>query len=382
MLPAACLRIHGGAGGSAQEALVAQTRVMGLIDRFLERHWSPPRRFAQLTACAFLLTGPGAMSSEVAALAAPVAALERSLTQPAGAGISLLLFEGPMAIVQAFAGLDAAAVDRGLNDPGHLPPGGRLTRVAEIPVPARTSGPASRSSLPSGFRGIYSLGRQAFVGDMPSLTLPDEESPLSLMCGVAFQPTVEQAPAFDSACLEVGRKILEAPGYVGVLFFPLSYWALMNQGETSTYERLLRGLPADRRNQLGASVYGVPRQPSGRSLQWLSATLSGAFSNIDLSTVDPDFGVEVLKEKMFSSVTLALPEASPALRRAALSRWVSHREAYTERHLWASVTNLREAAEVAACQALRAPFVSGPAVSDLLARPLGGRTRTITTLPA
>jgi hypothetical protein len=355
---------------------------MGLIDRFLERHWSPPRRFAQLTACAFLLTGPGVMSSEVAALAAPVAALERSLTQPAGASISLLLFEGPMEAVQTFAALDAAAVDRGLSDPTHLPPGGRLTRVAEISMPAHAPAPTPRPSLKAGFRGIYSLGRKAFVGDMPSLTLPDEDHPLSLMCGVSSLPTSGQAVAFDAACLEAGLKILEAPGYVGVLFFPLSYWALMDEGASKSYDRLLRALPADRRNQLGTSVYGVPRQPSVRSMQWLSATLSGVFSNMDLSTAEPDFGVEVLRERMFSSVTFVLPEGSQAIRRAALSRWVSHRDAYKERQLWASVTNVREAAEVAACLALRTPFISGPAVSSLLAQPLGGRTRTIETLPA
>lgn len=357
---------------------------MGQIDRFLERHWSPPRRFAQLTACAFLLTGPGVLSSAVAALAAPVAALERSLAQPAGANISLLLFEGPIETVQAFAGLDAAAVDRGLSDPTHLPPGGRLTRVAEVAMSAepRTAQPASRSILMAGFRGVYSLSRRAFVGDMPSLTLPADDHPLSVMCGVSSQPSAEQAPAFDVACFEAGLKVLQTPGHVGMVFLPLSYWGLIDQGLTATYDRLLRSLPADRRNQLATSVYGTPRQPSARSLQWLSATLSGGFSNIDLSTAEQDFAVDALKEKMFSSVTFVLPEGGAGPRRAALSRWVSHRDAYKERQLWASVTNLRDAAEVAACLVLRTPFISGPAVSDLLARPLGGRTRLIESLPA
>lgn len=67
LLTAACLRIHGPGGPNALTTRGSEARIVGLIDRFLERHWSPPRRFAQLTACAFLLTGPGVMASEVAA---------------------------------------------------------------------------------------------------------------------------------------------------------------------------------------------------------------------------------------------------------------------------------------------------------------------------
>jgi hypothetical protein len=52
-----------------------------------------------------------------------------------------------------------------------------------------------------------------------------------------------------------------------------------------------------------------------------------------------------------------------------------------ERRIWASVTNVRDAQELEACQALGMPFVTGPAVCDPQPRPLGARVVSLDHLP-
>lgn len=366
MAPAGCLRIFGAQPGAAQ------LRLAQVIEGFLSRNWSPPRRFVQITACAFLLTDPGASRIDVAPLAVSASALQRSLASPSGPGPSLLLFEGAMDAVQAFATLDDATLASGLRDPSRLPPGGALTQITDISAAAQ---PAEAG--PS-FAGLYSLDRRGFIGDI--LGRRAEGRIESLAGGGATRPSA--AAAFDLEGLAAGLDILTRPGRVGVLFFPLSYAGLTDPATGPEYARLMRALPAERRNQAAATVYGLPSNISPRALQWVSATLAGAFGYIDLRITDPDFPAAHVKEGAFSSVTLILPDATPAQRQGVVSRWMTSRAVLRERRLWTALTNLRSAQEIEAAATLGVAFVSGPAVSGFAAAAFGGRSRPLAELPA
>ncbi|WP_304169956.1 hypothetical protein [Phenylobacterium aquaticum] len=374
MIPAGCLRIFGVVPGASQQ------RLAQVIDGFLAKNWSPPRRFAQMTACAFLLTDPGASRIDVAPLAVSASALQRSLASGQGAGPSLLLFEGAMAAVQAFAALDDQALASGLRDPSRLPPGGRLTQVTDISP--HTSAPTALASLPAtaSFAGVYSLDRRGFIGDVLGRTSGGGVH--SLVGGAATMPAPDQAAAFDLACLAEGLRMLTTPGHVGVLFFPLSYAGLTDQATGPSYAKLLGAMPADRRNQAAANVYGLPSNVTGRALQWVSATLAGAFAYIDLRITDPDFPVANVKEGAFSSATLVLPDGDAAQRQGVVSRWLTGRAAWRERRLWTALTNLRAPQEIQAASTLQIPFISGPGVSAFAASAFGGRARALLELPA
>ncbi|HQN49922.1 MAG TPA: hypothetical protein PK913_02550 [Phenylobacterium sp.] len=371
MIPAGCLRIFG-AGVSA-----SQQRLSQIIDTYLAHNWTPPRRFAQITACAFLLTDPAAARIDVGPLAGSATALQRELGT---AGPSLLLFEGSLAAVETFAGLDEGAVAEGLRDPSRLPGGGRLTQIADLtPPPAAppVASPAAAAGTPT-FAGVYSLSRQGFVGDVLGRSQGDR----SLGLTTAVAPQGQDMAAFDLAGLEEGARRLATPGYVGVLFFPVAFSALASTELGPAYLQALKALPADRRNQLAAEVYDLPNQPSARALQWLSATLAPHVSYIDLRLTDADFPVTNIKAGSLSGGTLVLPDGAPELRRAVVSRWMTSRTEWKERRLLTSLSNLRTADEIRTAGVLQIPFVSGPAVSAVAATPFGGTSRPVSGLPA
>lgn len=55
--------------------------------------------------------------------------------------------------------------------------------------------------------------------------------------------------------------------------------------------------------------------------------------------------------------------------------------AYKQRRIWASVTNIRDHAELEACETLGIPFVTGPAICAPQTRALGGRVVAPEHLP-
>lgn len=375
VIPAGCLRIFG-AGVAA-----SQQRLSRIIDAYLARNWTPPRRFAQITACAFLLTDPAAARIDVTPLAASAQVLQRELGATPGLGPSLLLYEGSLSAVQAFAELDEQALAEGLRDARRLPEGGRLTKIADLtPAPQTPSAPGPSAVLEgtAQFSGVYALSRQGFVGDVLGLASGDRNLSLASW----RLPRSEEMQAFDLACLARGAERLAAPGYVGVLFFPIAFSALASGDGARIYAERFAALPAERRNQLAAEVYDLPVQPSARTLQWLTASLAPYFSYIDLRLTDPDFPVENLKAGSFSGGTLVLPDAPAEQRRAVVSRWMTSRAQWKARRLLTSLSNLQTLDDIRTAGALQIPFISGPGVSSPAAAPFGGASRAASSLPA
>ena len=128
-------------------------------------------------------------------------------------------------------------------------------------------------------------------------------------------------------------------------------------------------LPANRRSQLAVSVYDVPRDPSFTALSQLTSFLGKYFGFVDLGVTDPGFRVEKLAVSMVNSVTLTVTEADQKARIASIRRFMDNRDNYKRQKIWPAVSHIRTKAELDFCLAQRAPFLSGPAVSDLLDAP-------------
>jgi hypothetical protein len=129
-------------------------------------------------------------------------------------------------------------------------------------------------------------------------------------------------------------------------------------------------LPAGRRGQLAASVYDTPRAPSFYALSQVCKWLESRFSRLDLRVADPAFEVAAVPPGLVSSVTFVLPTANEATRLAALSRFMRVAPEYHRRRVHQGVGDVRTRRELLACLELGAPFITGPAVSELTDEPI------------
>lgn len=356
----------------------------------------------------YLLTDPLVGDMDVNELARLSDELQRKLfgTGPEGE-VALLLFEGSHEVVVAFAALDAAELDAALQDPSLLPAGGRFSRIISPkascgaatcepePEPEPCLGPdlaghpdgcvdpigvQPEFSLPAleGLQGVYFTPREIFTGDVISSTPGRARHHLSLLEGADHMP--EDPAAFDADCVVAAMRYL-GEGVSGALFIPVSYSNIVRLSQRDDYVRMLEVLPSDHRKQFTATVYGTPRDPAYGCLSQVRAALTKYFAHIDLQTDDPGFEVEKLPMSSISSVTLILPEAEPRARLAVLKRFADRMGLYKQRSIWQGVTNVRSKVELAACIALKVPFVTGAAVCRMQTGPMAGRFLDLAELP-
>ncbi len=385
----ACLRVALDDDRTGLDAETVSRLVAKFSSAYLETRWTWPRRFEPLTSYSFLLTDPGADEMDPAELSRLSEELQVKLFGERGFGeVTLLLFEGPLEAVTAFAALDASAVARALDDISLLPAGGRLTQIRtnawELIVSARpveTAAPSAAVPEPPliRFQGVYLISNEVFVGDVISATPASSRVGLSLLDGPAHLPT--DHIAFDSDCLEGGLAMLSVPEFKGVLYFPVSYSSMARPSTRAVYEGMFAKLPADRRRQLAAAVYDVPRDPGFSAMTQLKRTLSAYFGSIQLGVTDPEFQVETLPPGIVSGVNYVLPEGDVRFRLKALRRFVERRDFYRRKQIWASITNVRTRMELEACATLQVQIVTGPAVCPLGLQPVGGRVRPMDHLP-
>jgi hypothetical protein len=377
----ACLRVD----VRGECARMPSTALAPLVNKFasayLETRWSWPRQFSPLVDFCFLLVDPRADELDVCELRRLSDELQRHLFGEGDEGeVALLVFEGTHAAVTAFAAMDAAAVAAAVQDASLLPPGGRLTRIVaewREPKPAArkaadgasdwkpvsdaalkrelTEGPPRPPPAWEGVQGVYFTPRELFYGDVAMFIPANARSHLSLVDGPEHMP--RDAQAFDEACLKVRPSLREA------------------------YQTMLSDLPAERRSELAAAVYDVPRDPAFTGLRQVRALLEPHVSAIDLRTTDPGFEIEKLPTHAVTSVTLMLPEGDSHVRLSVLRRFAERLPFYKQRRIWPGVTNVRRASELELAGRLRIPFATGPAVCAPLPTPAGGRTASLASLP-
>jgi hypothetical protein len=385
----ACLRVALDEDRTGLDPETLARLVSKFSSAYLETRWIWPRQFAPLTSFSFLLTDPRADELDPAELSRLSDELQAKLFgERDGGEVSLLLFEGPIEAITAFAALDSATAARCLIDPSLLPPGGRLTRIrSDDWVPIETEAarvPVRVASAPEArvetFQGIYFLAKQTFVADVISVTRAGHSTYLSITDGPAHEP--DDHVEFDADCIATGLRVMGDLHSGGLLYLPVSYSNMLRPSHRAAYEQLLATLPEDCSRRLGAVVYDVPRDPGFSGMSQLSRTLGRYFGKIVLRVTDPEFAIENLPPRIVSGVAFSLPSGDPRLRLAVLRRFGARRRSFQQKQVWASITNVRSRAELYACATLNVPFVSGPSVGRPQPTPIAGRMRPITELGA
>jgi hypothetical protein len=218
-----------------------------------------------------------------------------------------------------------------------------------------------------GFHPVYYTPRQSLIGSGVSDGGLGASSQRGIFSNSGFLQG-EAARRYDENCLEGCASILAAP-FGGLLYFPISFSTIVHRPTRELYLPVLNQLPARCRDQLAASVYDVPRDPSFTAMTQLIDFLRQYFGVINLGVLDPGFQVEKLGPGLVNSVTLVLTESDPKARLSAVRRFMDNRDHYKRREIWQGIGHIRTRPELEFCIAQRAPFLSGPAVSDLLDAP-------------
>jgi hypothetical protein len=393
MAAVACLRVETGEAQSANASALAAK----VIRAFLDSEWGSPRRHGRIGAAAFLLADPRAQEFGAAELCALAAELQETLFEDGGEA-SLLLFEGEQDQIMRFAACPADALRAALDGEAGTPPlMGRVRRVtargaeplahpgdpepqaghgdqltvtpeellrrlqtAELDAVSEGAEPAAPAA---GFHAVYHTPRQSLIGAAVS----DGQLGAASLRGI-FGNTGhiqgEAARRYDAHCVEASLPHLAA--FSGMVFFPISFASIVNPPMRALYPPLLARLPAARRAQLAVSVYDTPRDPSSGAMAELTGFLRTYFGFLDLGVTDPGFRVEAIAAGSVNSVTLVLTGSDANARLSAIRRFMEGRESYKRQKILPAISHVRTRAELEACLAQRAPFVSGPAVSDLL----------------
>jgi hypothetical protein len=367
-----------------------------IVEAYLEARWSWPRRFSRVADLVFLLEDPRVSQLVAAELCKLAQQLQQHLFGAGGDGeVTLLLFEGSPQAVAAFAAYSAEAVAGAIAEPGRLPVGARLMRIhpAAEPVveelgvgaepaaetedaPANPVHPTQRYR--PGLLGTYLLSREVFIADVLALAQAESSHCFSVIEDLGSMPPNEAL--FDEVCFRhVGEVLARKEGGLP-LGVPISFSHFVRPALAERLPELLALLPKDRRDQLNASIYGVPRHlPVG--VANLRPLLQPYFSTINLITTDPGFEIEQIASHSVGSVIFCVQEHEPHARQAAMRAFAAHHEVYRCHNVHPVLANLRTRAELELAARLDLQIVSGPAVCGLLEAPIGGRRVPLAKLP-
>lgn len=396
MTALACLRIvvdSEPADSEVRDVLAAM--VAKVAGAFLDAKWRWPRRFGDIAPFSFLLADSRVTSLDVNELVALSEELQLKLFGTAGGGgVSLATFEGEQEAVTRFAAVDPetlrkvmteGGVIEGLvgrishvtphgarivsppHEAGPCPPAAVAAETPASPSPARAV-PRAGEPLDVRFRGIWCAPKDSFIGNILSARRGSTRTLYSIVDSRADQPGTDAAE-FDLVCLEAAAHVPNDAN--GLLFLPISFSSAVHPGARGAYMEGLERLSEAQRSRLAATVYDVPRAPSFTAISQLKAFLGPYFSFTDLQTSDPDFQIDAMADRAVNSITLSLPDTNEGSRMAGLGRFMANRESYRRRQIWPAVTNVRTHREVAFCQTLRVPLLSGRGVCDSLREPVG-----------
>lgn len=368
-----------------------------ITNAYLEMRWSWPRQFTPLTDLAFLLADPRAAELEPTELRKLADELQHHLFgSGAGAEVSLLVFEGAAEAVTAFAALRPDEMSLALSDPTRLPAGGRLMRIRpgvnsaietltssagpsdDDIIAERRASPTQRQSYKMGLLGTYFLSREIFVADLLAVALTGRPDYYATIEDEAQLPSDETQ--FDEACFRNVDLALEKKAGGLPLGVPVAFSHFARMGLTGRLEEMLGLLPTERRSELNASIYGVPRRLAF-GVGHIHSVLDPYFCTINLITADPRFEVEQLPARSVGSVVVCLRGGDAAARHAAIRAFATQADLYRRRGIRQVLANVRTAAELDLASRLDLQLVSGRAVCGLLETPIGGRAVPLARLP-
>ena len=416
MTAIACLRILVAGGDSDTGRAMPGPQVQAAADLYLKHRWKAPRRYGAVAPLAFVLADSRAERLDPAEMQALAVELEAGLfpgrpNSEKGAGqVCLLTFEGDESAVLQFASLSQAALAGLIAGRGYAGPPGHVQvitaeeiravpsaqAVAEVevaaavatvqaapvasagaPTPAKVAAKPAPPSAPvvkpppppaTGWWGVYHPPSESFVGAAIGLRVDlDRARPTDDAALLARDLTCLNDAHAAFARLSTGQGGDEA----GALFLPFSFWNLTNPSSLEAYKRRLSRFPMAMQGRLGATIYDTPREPSLGTLGQIKTFLQSTFSFLDLNITEPNFPVATLPGELVTSITLSLPEDEPRLRIEAIAKFAAIQGSCRAKGVRQAVAGLRDAKELDACRAAGLRFVSGPAITDLMASPVG-----------
>jgi hypothetical protein len=383
MTAIACLRIVVGESLQFTDADSMADLVSKIAAAYLETRWSWPRRYGLVAPFAFVLADPRATQLDPRELQILASELHQRLFGYESAGeVSLLTFEGDQREVMRFAGANDKELRAFLRGETDQFGGGRLCRITPDEVvslhPAGGSvvgDPPYEALLGEtfdaglAFRGVYDSRKETFIGSVA--VWQDAGSPS------------------DSAAdlLERDREVVRAAAGAAQdieqmrLFIPISFSTLVKPSARKALAISFESLPAKIRRRMVAVVYETPRSPSFQALMQVRKFLEPHVGSLGLQVTDPDFQIDSLPSNLATSVTLSLQDSDEGVRLQAISRFLSQSEAYARKRVLQGVDNLRTRRELQACLKHGAPYLTGPAITATLDRPLEPTPYPVFNLP-
>jgi hypothetical protein len=418
----ACIRILFQAPGGARET----EHLCGLIGRFtehfLDQRWRLPRRYEPLARTCFLLIDPVAKNrdlKELAELANDLQVrlfgssqqgavqlfalwgtideiaefnafsdrdLELLIANPAGHWLAgrMVRFGATSNgdVTASLVGGDEASADPAIRaamsafaasqtGPAAAATGTIATANGRAPPSGQGAGaPASaapRASVGATYRGVYFGPRNAFFG---SIIAPAQD-PVGRPCRFldAWKtPTGADELDFDQLTLRVAQAALRQD-VPGVAYVPLNFATVITRMRFERLRGELDRLTMFPRNRLAATLYGVPSSPPSGSLSLVIEALRNAFGVVDLQAPTPDFLCPAFVANCARSITFVSQAKAPAKRTAEIEAFLQRLPEFKAAKLWVTVGQVQTPEELELCLRLKAPFVFGPAVSDVHAQP-------------
>ncbi|MDB5430397.1 MAG: hypothetical protein JWP35_1513 [Caulobacter sp.] len=384
MTAIACLRVLLPEGGVSADPDTLAALVGKIGGAFLEGCWNWPRRWGAIAPFAFALADPRVDRLDPRELQALVTELHHKLFGDQGDGdVCLIVLESRQDDIMRFAAAEPGLL-REMIEKGGAAVYGALTTVTPdeikslVTLDTRPPYPDGKPALPAGpppdamsletadrgFRGVYHTQREFFVGGVVAARA-DPRAPLwSVVDGLADMP-LAHVTEHDFACLEAASRAAGSAG--GVIFVPINYSALVHGAARRAYEPMIAQLPLDQRHRLAASVYDTPREPLWSAMSQIKGLLGPNFGLINLQVADPAFAVDSLPDDAgITSVTYALPQGDEKVRLLAARRFMEGVPAFRKHRVLPGLANIGTRRELTACLALKAPFVTGRAVSATL----------------
>ncbi|MEW6598865.1 MAG: hypothetical protein AB1429_15380 [Pseudomonadota bacterium] len=411
----ACIRILFQAPGGARET----EHLCGLIGRFtehfLDQRWRLPRRYEPLARTCFLLIDPVAKNRDLKELAELANDLQMRLFGSSQQGaVQLFALWGAADEIAEFNAFSDRDLELFIANPGGHWLAGRMVRFgpatnggvaatlvggdeaaaadpairaamsafaasqssssallsgapAGAPVGARSTGRSAGGPTGATYRGVYFGPRSAFFGSIVAPTNDPAGRPSRLL-ETWRPPTGVDELEFDQQALRVAVAAL-AQDVPGVAYVPLSFSTVITRMRFERLRGELDRLVAFPRNRLAATLYGVPSSPPSGSLSLVVEALRGAFGVIDVQAPTPDFLCPAFVPNCARSITFVSQAKAPAKRAAEIEAFLQRLPEFKAAKLWVTVGQVQTPEELDLCLRLNAPFVFGPAVSEVHSQP-------------
>lgn len=222
-------------------------------------------------------------------------------------------------------------------------------KVAPPPPPAET-----------GWWGVYDLALGAFVG-----------SAIGMRSDLIGPPPEDDAKLLkrDLICLTDTQAALKTAAF-GEIHVPFGFWNLTTPASQDAYKSRLSRYPLDQQPRLTATVYATPREASIGMLQQMRLLLKSSFSRMDVQVTDPTFPISGLPPELVDTITLVLNGETEHERLKQILKFVERKVAYAAKEVVQAVANVSSSVELEACKAGGIALVRGPAVTDLLDKPV------------